>query len=63
MRRTRWLLLLAVLATPLFGCTSVDECDRCDTDSDCKDGFVCSEFSDGSARCGSGIGATTCRVR
>lgn len=63
MRRTRWLLLLALVVIPLSACTQGDECDRCETDSDCKDGFVCSAFSDGSKRCGSGVGATTCRVR
>ena len=39
------------------------ECDTCSTDEDCEAGFVCSTFSDGSQRCGSGLGASTCKVR
>ena len=63
MWRRRWLLYLLLAAMPLAGCTKGDECDRCDTDEDCKEGFFCTSFSDGSRRCGSGQGATTCRVR
>jgi hypothetical protein len=63
MRRSRLLLMLVLAALPAIGCSSGDECDRCEADSDCKDGFFCTEFSDGSRRCGSGVGATTCRVR
>lgn len=63
MRRSRMLLMLVLAALPVIGCSSNDECDRCESDSDCKDGFFCTDFSDGSRRCGSGVGATTCRVR
>jgi hypothetical protein len=63
MRRSRTLILLAVLVFPLLSCTKGNECDRCSTDADCKEGFFCTAFNDGSTRCGSGIGATTCRVR
>ena len=63
MRRSRFFLMLALAALPLAGCSSGDECDRCEVDDDCKDGFVCSSFEDGSKRCGSGLGVTTCRVR
>jgi len=66
MRRMRWLLCLALAlpaVLPLAGCTKGDECDSCTTDADCKDGFFCTDFSDGSRRCGSGVGATSCRVR
>jgi len=63
MLRRRPILLLVLAALPLLGCTAGDECDTCNDDSDCKDGFVCSTFSDGSKRCGSGLGATTCRTR
>ena len=63
MRRGASLLLLATLALPWLGCTKGNECDRCESDEDCKQGFVCNSFSDDSKRCGSGIGATTCRVR
>jgi hypothetical protein len=63
MRRSRFMLMLVLAALPVIGCTSGDECDRCESDSDCKDGFFCTEFSDGSRRCGSGVGATTCRTR
>lgn len=63
MRRSRLLLMLVLAALPVIGCSSGDECDTCESDSDCKDGFFCTDFSDGSRRCGSGVGATTCRVR
>ena len=60
----RWvLLLLMFVALPMVGCNSGDECDTCSTDEDCEAGFVCSTFSDGSQRCGSGLGASTCKVR
>jgi len=64
MRRSRVLsaIILAAL-TGLIACTKGDECDKCSTDADCKQGFFCSQFNDGSHRCGSGVGATTCRVR
>jgi len=60
----RWVfLLLLFVALPVVGCNSGDECDTCSTDEDCEAGFVCSTFSDGSQRCGSGLGASTCKVR
>lgn len=46
---------------PLGGCGK--ECDTCQSDDDCaSEGLVCVSFSNGSKRCGSGVGATTCRV-
>jgi hypothetical protein len=61
---SRWVfLLLLLVALPMAGCNSGDECDTCSTDEDCEAGFVCSTFSDGSQRCGSGLGASTCKVR
>jgi len=63
MRSTRWVLALVLIVLPVLSCTKGDECDRCSTDQDCKGGLVCSEFSDQSKRCGTGEGATTCRVR
>ena len=63
MSRSGWLACLVLAALALCGCTKGDECDKCSTDSDCKEGLVCSNFNDGSRRCGSGVGATTCRVR
>ena len=57
------LLLLLLLVLPWLGCAKGQECDRCSTDDDCKSGSVCTTFSDGSKRCGTGVGATTCRVR
>ncbi len=65
MMRTRYvLLLLLLLALPAGSCKSTgEECDSCSSDGDCKSGLVCSTFSDGSKRCGSGVGATNCRVR
>ncbi len=64
MTRTRYLLLaLILIAVPASSCHSTgDECDTCNADSDCKSGLFCSKFQDGSMRCGSGVGATTCRV-
>jgi len=64
MRRARVLPAIVLVAmTLLIACTKGDECDKCNSDADCKEGFFCSEFDDGSHRCGSGVGATTCRVR
>ena len=61
---TTRLLAAAVLAAtlvPLAGCGK--ECDTCQSDDDCAaEGLVCVSFSNGSRRCGSGVGATTCRV-
>jgi hypothetical protein len=59
----RLLALTVFLALPLAACDSGDECDTCSSDDDCQTGFVCSTFSDGSMRCGTGVGASTCRVR
>jgi hypothetical protein len=56
-------LLLVLTVVPWLGCGNGQECDSCSSDSDCKSGFVCVKFGDGSHRCGSGVGATTCRVR
>ena len=68
MRRSRVLpaVILAAL-TGFIACTNGGECDKCSTDSDCKEEFICSNFlnPDGtlnSKRCGTGTGATTCRV-
>jgi hypothetical protein len=62
-RRLCGLALLVLLALPFAGCGSTgEECDSCSSDSDCKNGLVCSTFSDGSKRCGTGLG-TSCRVR
>jgi Cys-rich repeat protein len=63
MRRRAALLMVLLLVLPWLGCAAGQECDRCSSDSDCKSGFVCTSFSDGSKRCGTGVGATTCRVR
>lgn len=54
-------LILATL--PLGACrTGADECDKCSSDDDCRSGFVCSTFDDGSKRCGSGVGFTQCKT-
>jgi hypothetical protein len=63
MRRSRWLIAVVLALMPLASCTQGDECDRCETDEDCQEGFLCSDFSDGSRRCGTGVGGSTCRVR
>jgi hypothetical protein len=38
------------------------ECEPCTQDADCANPLVCVGFSDGSRRCASGVGASTCRV-
>jgi hypothetical protein len=50
----RLLLLVILFALPLAACNSGDECETCSSDDDCQTGFVCSTFSDGSMRCGTG---------
>lgn len=58
------LLLLLLLTLPMSSCRSTgEECDACSSDGDCKAGLACSTFTDGSKRCGSGMGATSCRTR
>jgi len=54
---------VVALLLPLGACSSGQECDTCKSDDDCETGRVCSTFSDGSQRCGSGTGETECRVR
>ena len=64
--RAPWLarlLFLLLFALPLVGCNNGGECDTCTSDDDCQTGFICSTFSDGSQRCGSGVGASSCNVR
>jgi hypothetical protein len=66
-RASRVLAALA-LAAALSGCTKGDECDRCDSDDDCREGWICGELTpvDGESvgkRCVSGLGETECRVR
>jgi hypothetical protein len=60
----RLLAAVLLLVLPSVGCGSHgEECDTCTSDTDCKAPFVCTTFSDGSHRCGSGVGSTTCRTR
>jgi hypothetical protein len=68
MRRSLLSLLLLALLLPALGCSNGGECDTCSSDSDCQNGLVCKNFLDedgnvAGQRCGSGVGATTCRVR
>ncbi len=69
MTRTRYLLLLTLLVgLPFGGCSKGGECDSCSSDADCKSDLYCVNFNDQNGnfvgkRCGSGIGATNCRVR
>ncbi len=67
-RKPTLLALFVLAALPLAGCSKGEECDTCDTDADCKSGLFCVNFKDENGnpagkRCGSGIGATNCRVR
>ncbi len=63
--RRRLLVGLALSSTALVltACTKGEECDTCSKDSDCRSGLMCSQFNDGSKLCGTGTGATLCRVR
>ena len=63
MKLARRMFLPLLIAVSLASCSEGDECNTCTSDTDCKAGFVCSTFDDGSRRCGEGTGATTCRVR
>ncbi len=59
-----WLLVVSALAA--LACTTQgEECAPCSSDQDCAGGYVCSSFSDGISRCGTGNSAspTYCRVR
>ena len=59
--RLRLLLAALLIALPLVACSG-KECDKCTSDDDCaSEGLRCVKFQDGSMRCGSGVGATTCR--
>jgi hypothetical protein len=61
-KRLGWALVV-LLALAAGGCSNGgDECDKCSSDDDCRSGFVCSTFDDGSQRCGSGVGFTQCRT-
>jgi hypothetical protein len=63
-RLTRRLVAVVFLAGSVLTLGACGkECDTCSTDDDCaSEGLVCVQFSNGSRRCGSGVGATTCRV-
>ncbi len=50
----------ALIIGALSSCASTEECGTCSGDADCRSGFFCSTFSDGTRRCASGIGDTTC---
>ena len=64
MKRLRVWGLLLTLVLPTSSCGSNGgECDSCSSDDDCTSGLVCSSFSDGSRRCASGLGETSCKVR
>jgi hypothetical protein len=69
-RPRRWALVaLVALGLPALGCTNNGgECDRCESNSDCDTELRCVEFrnpdeTSAGKRCGSGTGATQCRVR
>jgi hypothetical protein len=53
-------LAAALLIGGMSSCASTEECGTCSGDPDCRSGFFCSTFSDGSRRCASGTGDTTC---
>ena len=53
-------LAAALLIGSLSSCASTEECGTCASDDECRAGFLCSTFSDGTRRCASGMGDTTC---
>ena len=53
-------LIAALFIGALSSCASTEECGTCSGDADCRSGFFCSTFSDGTRRCASGMGDTTC---
>jgi hypothetical protein len=53
-------LLAALVIGALSSCASTEECGTCSGDADCRSGFFCSTFSDGTRRCASGMGDSTC---
>jgi len=53
-------LIAALLIGALSSCASTEECGTCSGDADCRAGFLCSTFSDGTRRCASGTGETNC---
>ncbi len=62
---TRVVALLILAASVLILPACGKECDRCESDLDCMtdpEAPFCRPFNNGSRRCGSGSGATTCRV-
>ena len=68
LRRVHWRFAVLLIATALSGCTKGDECDRCDSDDDCRTGWICGELTpvNGESigkRCVSGRAETECRVR
>jgi hypothetical protein len=58
----RGVIALVLSSLACAACGKGRECDACRDDGDCRAGFVCSTFSDGVRRCGSGTGATNCRL-
>ena len=69
MKRSHWFLgLVLAIGLAAAGCSSGGECDLCETDEDCQEDLICVNFLNDegeldSRRCGSGTGATSCRVR
>lgn len=68
LRRAQGRFAVFLIVTALSGCTKGDECDRCDSDDDCREGWICGELTpvNGESvgkRCVSGTGVTECRVR
>ena len=60
---TRAVALILLSASVLLVSACGKECDSCQSDAECAaEGLLCVTFSNGSRRCGSGQGSTTCRV-
>jgi hypothetical protein len=53
-------LASAVLLLAVAACAAKEECEACSSDDDCAARLVCSSFDDGTRRCGTGTGSTSC---
>ena len=62
--RRKLLMLALVIGTAALGsCAKTEECGTCSSDAECRAGFICATFTDGSKRCATGIGESTCARR
>jgi hypothetical protein len=53
---------LLCMGNPLRCALPGQACSVCTVNADCAPGYVCAPFSDGSRRCGTGTGGTSCLI-